>query len=131
MLVRLGFVALVMVAASCGATAPSSVTGTWTGTWTDPGLGNASMTVTLTQSGTALSGTWSVNFPNSNGPVTGSLTGSLNGTSFLGTFTPDNAQACERDLTATVDQKSMTGTWVYGGTCSASINAGSFSLNEQ
>ena len=87
------------------------------------------MTMTLTQSGTALVGTWSIQFPGVPLPITGSLTGTLSGTNFTATFTPTNPAACERDLTATADQTSLSGTYTVPN-CQSTGN-GTFTLKEQ
>lgn len=102
---------LFVAACGGGATAPSapstaSIAGTWSGTVTSNIEAGAFPTrVTLAQTGSNLSGTWS------SGANSGSLTGALNGSGVSMTMEPSDPRTCPFRMTATVAGSRMTGTY--------------------
>jgi hypothetical protein len=103
-------IVLVLAAAACGDSSPSSpstppnaqVSGHWTGSATDTSSGKTgSITFDLTQSGTSVAGTWSATSDtNSNG---GTLTGSINQSSFASMWTSATPGNCPFQATATIE----------------------------
>jgi hypothetical protein len=137
---RQTWLAFLLVLAACGASAacgssssptgPSthSVNGTWSGSITSNlAVGSGPATVTLSQSGNRLSGTWSVIGPTS--PDSGSLTGSVDGSAVSVTLSPSVPTGCPYTATMTVSGNSMTGTYAAFN-CTASI-AGGIALTKQ
>jgi hypothetical protein len=111
-----------------GATAPSSVAGTWTGTLVDNGVGPGTLQFVLSQSGSSLTGTWVIKFPGAASSVTGTFAGTLSGSSITAVLTLDNPTACPEDVSATVSGSTMTGTYVIS--C-ATNEGGTFTLQQQ
>jgi hypothetical protein len=105
-----GVAILGLLLTGCGATAPSSVAGTWTGSLVDALAGPATLQYTLSQSGSTLSGTWSSKFPAAANPVTGTLTGTLSGSTVTLILAIDNS-SCQESVTATASGSTMTGTY--------------------
>ena len=106
--------ALLVAAVNCGgSSSPSSpstpsLMGTWVATGFFPGTATTA-TVQLAQSGSSLTGTW---IGTSSGP-SGTLSGSVNGSSVSMTFTVPPPTDCTFPIsvTATVNGNQMTGTY--------------------
>lgn len=105
---------------ACGAnkgTGPSSanpLTGTWTGTiqeLTIANVGPGTVRVTLSQSGSSLSGNWSSSYAVSAYNNSGAVTGTVNGASVNVTIAPSVPTACPSRITATANGRSLTGTY--------------------
>src|ERR1700730_16605150 len=85
---RLVLVVLSLAATlACGSSPSSSspptpsLTGTWVGTQTDSVVGTGNLQATLSQSGSTLSGTYTLSFPNPIFNSSGALSGTVNGSS--------------------------------------------------
>ncbi len=70
--------------------------------------GPATLQFTLSQSGSSLTGTWSSKFPGAVNPVTGTLAGTLSGSTVTLTLTINNS-SCQESVTGTVSGSTMTG----------------------
>ena len=121
------------VLAGCGgsspaAPSPATVAGTWRGTITNSlGSGPTPATLTLSQSGSALSGTWNLVGPD--GASTGSLSGNAIGALAAMTLTPSVATQCPYTMNTTIAGNRMTG--IYASfTCSV-VSSGSIDLTRQ
>jgi len=116
-------VTLLAAATACSsASAPSttSIAGRWGGSTCPPSLiVSCSIAVDITQSGSALSGTWG--FTTSNGTLNGTLTGS----SVSMVMTPQAPPGCVWTVVATADGDQMTGTHsvVLSPTCGGATGA--------
>ena len=129
----LGVGLLAALLTGCGGspTSPTaiSVAGTWVGSNTNSlAPGSRPAQVTIAQSGTDLSGTWSATTPGGtdSGPLSGSIDGSTLSISF---FSAVPQGACHYGVTATVSGNQMTGTWTTV-TCVTPAN-GTLSLTKQ
>jgi hypothetical protein len=113
-------------ASGCAANpnAPSSVTGTWVGTVASNLLGNESYQFTLTQSGSAITGFYTFTSPGSASSGGGSLTGTLEGSSFAAVLP---FGTCTRTLTGTLSGTTLTGTFAATGVC-GNPDLGTFTL---
>ena len=93
---------------------PFSFTGTWTGPITIAGteLPPGTATVTITQTGSSLSGTWSTVYP-TEPPLTtsGAFSGTANGMALQGTLSQSDPDLCSYTINATVSGTVMTGTF--------------------
>ena len=128
-------VALAVALGGCGGggstpSAPSGlqVTGTWSGSITSNQVsGSGPARVTLTQSGTTLTGTWNATGPG--GPDSGNLTGSVSGQGVAMTLNSSVPSNCPYTVNVTVSGASMTGTYAaFQCTVAAS---GGISLTKQ
>jgi hypothetical protein len=132
--------AFLLTLVACGASAacsglrspfgPStpSVSGTWSGTITSNQVaGSGPARVTISQTDNNLSGSWSVTGPN--GPDSGSLTGSVDGSAVSMTLSPSVPTSCPYTATATVSGNSMTGTYAAFN-CTLPV-AGGITLTKQ
>lgn len=99
----------VLFVSACGGgpSGPSttSVAGTWTGTVNDSLAGVVSASMTLAQSGATVSGTWAVS------GNSGSLAGSMSGSSLSAVLSPSNPLTCPYSLTATNSGSRLIGTY--------------------
>lgn len=106
---RLVMVGVFCLIAGCGGndTGPSnlSLSGTWAGRAVSNMFGGINIQVSLTQSGSSLTGTW-VSDQNS-----GQLTGSVGGSSVSANLTSADPRQCPFTVTATVSGSSMSGTY--------------------
>jgi hypothetical protein len=84
-----GSIVLALVIAACGSDTPSSstpvpnVTGSWTGTMESSNFDTRAVEVSFTQAGGTVNGDWSHAAADWNGTISGSISG----TTFSGTFT--------------------------------------------
>ena len=103
-----------------------SLSGTWTGSATSTLTSVVgSVRATMTQVGSSLSGTWSVNYP-SVGTNSGTLGGTVTGSAVSVTLYPANPARCAQSMTATLRGSSLRGTW---STINCTVSAsGSVSL---
>ena len=87
----------------------------------------------VSQSGSTLSGTYSVMFVNSGFSNSGTLSGTVNGSSVSMTATPIGAAICPVLYTGTLNAAStqITGTYANVDTCSLFHQAGSFVTTKQ
>jgi hypothetical protein len=123
------FVALLAcfaVASGCGPNpnSPSSMTGTWVGTAASSIVGNVSVQLTLTQSGSSITGFFAYTSTTATTTPTGTLTGTLNGTAFSAALA---FGTCTRTWTGTWSGTSLSGTFVASGVCS-NLDTGTFAL---
>jgi hypothetical protein len=116
----------------CGgsSTSPTStVAGNWSGTISSNVVGNGTLTMTLLQSGTALSGTWSTTYANSSNNNSGSLAGSVNGAQLGATLTPSVPSTCPYNAAGTLSGTTISGTYAaFNCTVAAS---GTFTITKQ
>ena len=126
---------------TCGGSSPStpstpstpSLTGTWIGTETDTIAGTGNLQSTISQSGSTLSGTYSLSFPNpmfSNG---GTVSGTVNGSTVSITATPSNPAICPALDTATLNAAAnqITGTYAAVSGCNLTHQTGTFIATKQ
>lgn len=119
----------VMLMACNDSTGPSGsgLNGTWKGTATDSQTGSGTASVTLSQSGQSLSGTWQVTFQ---GVVsTGNATGAVNGANLVLTLEPSSQTDCTVNVTGTVSGSTISGDYSLSG-CS-STDTGTLTLTKQ
>jgi len=114
---------LVFTLASCGgdgndSSPSSSLSGNYAGTVQDNVVGDGTVQVTLTESNTLVSGTLQTTFvnPQQRNPFlrldSGTVRGTVNGTSITLTFTPSVATSCPYDITLTrVSDTELTGAY--------------------
>jgi hypothetical protein len=124
-----GVAILALVLSGCSAAAPSTVAGTWSGTLVDSLSGPGTIQFTISQSESALTGTYTVKFPAAANAVTGTLAGTLSGSTVTLVLTPPNGAGCLEDVTVSVSGSSMSGTYAYAN-CGA-IDTGTLSLTLQ
>jgi hypothetical protein len=124
---RITLVVALVALVSCGGGSPSApsavqVAGTWSGSITSNQVaGSGPARITIAQSGSSLTGTWQVTGPN--GPDSGNMTGSMNGSSASMSLTPSVPGTCPYSVTATFAGSSMTGTYATQN-CTASGSGG-------
>lgn len=110
------------------------MTGTWKGNASDSS-GSSQITTTLTQNGTAFSG--SINAVNNLGvPTNGSFTGTITGSGVTATFSisaSDSAQTCTLTVSGTgqITKTTFTGTYAGNKTCFGPVTNGQFSFVRQ
>lgn len=127
-------VVAVLSLSACGSSpvTPSSedMSGTWSGTQNTT-LGQNTVSVSVSQSGSSLRGTWSSLFPSSpNNNNGGQFTGTKSGASVSLTLTPSVPTNCPFTFTGTLTTVSnMSGTFA-AFSCTVS-NSGTLSLNKQ
>jgi hypothetical protein len=107
---------------ACGSTEPRfDITGNWGGQIKSSLSGNGALTLTVVQSGTNLSGTWSAIYSNPADNTGGSLTGSINGTNLEAALSPGNPLSCPVHATGILNGSTISGTFaVFNCTVSAS-----------
>ena len=134
---------LMILAVGCGGDSPTTPTaptpppppfsfsGTWTGPITSnvPGVPPGTGTVTITHTGSSLSGTWATVYPDPTINAAGSFSGTASGMSLEGTLSPSNPTECPYTINATVSGNLMTGTYASFN-CSGALS-GSISLTKQ
>jgi hypothetical protein len=122
----LGLLALLAASACSGPNPlkPSSLTGTWVGPVVSSAFGNATDQLTLTQTGTSISGFYSFTIPGQASSGGGALTGTVQG-SAITLALPTGT--CIRTWTGTVSGTTMAGTFVATGTC-GNPDSGTFTL---
>jgi hypothetical protein len=136
---RVGFIILSLVAAwNCGSSilsAPTvSLTGTWAGTTMDPALGTGNIQMTISQSDSGLSGTWSATFSDGGPHWGGTLNGSVGTSNFSATLLNLLAPACQYLVTAAWNAAAtqIVGTYELGSPfCRWELQAGRISLTKQ
>ena len=94
-------------------TGPSSntIAGSWTGTVASQVSGSGRVQVTFSQNGGAISGTWAATFPNAAANDAGTVSGQLNGSSLQALLNPGSPSSCPYNVTATVSNTSIAGTY--------------------
>ena len=109
------------------------MTGTWVGTETDTAAGIGSLQATISQSGTSLSGTYSLTFTNGIFSNSGAISGTVNGSNVLMTATPTSPTICPTTNTATLNATvtQITGTYAVVSGCTLSRQTGSFTATKQ
>jgi hypothetical protein len=124
---------VVCLTVACGGSAPAapspaSFSGTWNGTITSSlATASAPATLTLSQDGSSLSGTWNLVGPD--GAATGSLTGGAIGSLLAMTLSPSVQTQCPYTVNATVSNDRMTG--VYASFNCTVVSSGSINLAKQ
>ena len=108
---------------------PFSFSGTWTGPITSNVLGPGTATVTITQTGSSLSGTWATVYPDPTIQGAGSFSGTASGMSLEGTLSPSDPTDCPYTINATVSGNLMTGT--YATFNCTGVDSGSIMLTKQ
>ena len=123
-------VALALIVSACSGDSPTSPTGsstasvqgTWSGTITNSEYGGRGPArVTVSQTGSSLSGTWYAMGPY--GADSGSLTGSVSGSAVSITLSPSDPTNCPTKVTAIVSGTSMSGTYAAFN-CAAPLSGG-------
>ena len=93
--------------------------------------GPGTIQFTIDQSGaSALTGTYTIKFPAAANPVTGTLAGTLSGSTVNVVLTPTNTSACLESFSASVSGSSMSGMYTYDVGCGG-IDQGTFTLTLQ
>ena len=105
--------------------------GTWTGPVTSnfPGIPPGTGTITITQTGSSLSGTWAAVYPDPTFNDSGSFSGTASGMSLSGTLSPSDPTTCPYTINATVSGNLMSGTYAAFD-CTVALS-GSISLTKQ
>src|SRR5690348_9887961 len=109
-LMRRSLVVLLALAASgCAVSriAPSTVTGTWVGTVTSSILGAEAFQLTLTQSGSDVSGFFTGTIPGQSTSFSGPVTGTLQGSAFSAVLPTGT---CTRTWTGSLSGTTLSGT---------------------
>jgi len=126
-LMRRSLVVLLALAASgCAVSriAPSTVTGTWVGTVTSSILGTEAFQLTLTQSGSDVSGFFTGTIPGQSTSFSGPVTGTLQGSAFSAVLPTGT---CTRTWTGSLSGTTLSGTFAATGTC-GNLDSGTFSV---
>ncbi len=100
---------------------------TWVGWFSSLSAGTRTATMTLVQTGPAVTGFWTIF--EADGPVSGNLTGTMAGTTALLALRPYAPDACVISVVALVRSMRLEGTWSTRD-CGTE-NAGTFVLNGQ
>ena len=108
---------------------PFSFNGTWTGPITSNVVGPGTATVTITQTGSSLSGTWATVYPDPMIQGGESFSGTASGMSLSGTLSPSDPADCPYTINATVSGNLMTGT--YATFNCTGVDSGSIMLTKQ
>jgi len=120
------------VSIACGSSSPStpsvpSIAGNWSGSVASTYVGNGTITFSLAQNGTTVSGQWATTFPGQP-PNGGSASGSVSGSTLTVRLTPGSPGLCGFNTTATVNDTSMSGTYAAYN-CSVP-DAGTFTVTK-
>lgn len=132
---RQGIVVLICVALlamACGDDSPTSpsnsgVTGTWVGSIQSTITGASTVRVTLTQSGSMISGSYSI--AQGQAVDAGNVSGMINGAGINLTATPSDPRTCPFQVTAVWSGNIITGTYAAFN-CTVAFS-GSISLTRQ
>lgn len=127
-----------LVSAGCGddtptETAATAVAGGWSGSIEDDLAGNGTISLTLSQAGASVSGTWSMDFPEApSRNLAGSVSGILSGSTVTSTLSTAAATDCTLALTGVVAGSAQT-TMAGGYTSNDCIpeRTGSFTATRQ
>ena len=130
---------LMILAVGCGGDSPTAPTppppfsfnGTWTGPIISnvPGVPPGTGTVTITHTGSSLSGTWATVYPDSTFNSAGSFSGTASGMSLVGMLSPSIPTDCPYTINAAVSGNLMTGT--YASFNCSGVLSGTISLTKQ
>lgn len=125
------FVAFLALAACGGdSTSPSaSLAGNWSGTIVSRTAGSGTVTMTMLQSGSSLSGTWNTTFSNSSYNNSGTLSGSVSGSQIAASLTSSVPTACGSNIAGALSGTTITGTYAAAN-CSVA-ESGTFSITKQ
>ncbi|HEY6212439.1 MAG TPA: hypothetical protein VIW45_09150 [Vicinamibacterales bacterium] len=129
---------------SGGGATPAAIAGTWTGTATDS-TGPGTVTWTITQNGSAFTGTVTLADSGTSAKGRGTVSGTINGSSIsftmtipAGGFDPPFA-SCTANISGTAlaiapsdgaPPTSIAATYSGSGSCSGAINGGQFTLTK-
>ena len=108
---------LVLTLTSCGGDGGNSspfgsVSGNYAGTIQDSVAGAGTVTGTLSESGSSLSGTFQATSANQQQFLSGTVSGTINGTAITLTFTPSVPTSCPANITLNqVSDTQLTGTY--------------------
>ena len=89
--------------------APPTLTGTWNGTYDSTSGESGEVRVTLSQSGSSVTGTWSAS--GNLGTGSGTVSGTVSGSSTSLTLETSDPTNCSLSVTATFTRTTITGTW--------------------
>jgi len=103
------------------------LSGNYRGTIQDSLVGTGTMTATLVQNDSTVTGTFQTSFPLGNGG--GSISGTRSDDALTLTVTPPQPSACPLNMTAIIDGDEIQGTYVAFN-CSV-VETGSFTLTRQ
>jgi hypothetical protein len=122
-------------AKSDSSTGPLAVSGTYRGPSADV-TGNGLLTLTLSQSGSAVSGTAIAATTSGVTTLTGAVTGTLSGTTltFTITFVTTDVPPCTLTISGTatnVTSAELSGTYSGTSTCGNGVTGGTFTLDKQ
>jgi hypothetical protein len=104
-----------------------NLSGTFRGTIQDSLAGTGTLTVTLVQNDSTVTGTFQTSFPEGNGG--GSLSGTGDGDTFTLVLTPSQPFGCPLNVTGTIDGDAIQGTYAAFN-CNV-VETGSFTLTRQ
>ncbi len=108
---------------------PAVIDGAWSGAVSDMILGSGTLSMSLTQFGDSVSGTWSSTFPNQNDDLVGTVRGIVGASTLTVLLKPLGGSTCQFgpfELTATVTSAgSMSGTLTEAYPCAA-YDSGTF-----
>ena len=104
-----------------------NLSGNYRGTIQDSLAGTGTITATLAQNDSMVTGTFQISFPA--GTSGGSIAGTRDGDAFTFILTPSQPQACPLNVTVTVDGDEIQGT--YAAFNCPEVETGSFTLTRQ
>jgi hypothetical protein len=85
--------------------------GNWSGQLASSIAGTGNVAASLTQDGSKVGGTWSSTFANPSNNNSGTVKGSISGSSVSLTLTSGNAFACGSQVTSTLSGNTLAGTY--------------------
>jgi hypothetical protein len=106
--------------APTGPTGPPSIAGSWSGPASDTYGGRGTITFSLTQSGTNVTGYWLAVSDDASVSIGGLVVGSMNGASFRATLTPGDPLVCSYAAKGSIWGVNLNGT-LSAVNCSESI----------
>ncbi|HUK34516.1 MAG TPA: hypothetical protein VLV86_11425 [Vicinamibacterales bacterium] len=104
--------------------------GTWTGPVSVTFTSAATLQLVLTQSGSQVTGTWTLTFANAAQNDGGTVSGTINGSSLSANLQPTVSTACADTVSATLSGTQMTGT-IASNVCSNGFGTTPLTLNKQ
>jgi hypothetical protein len=105
---------------------PANFNGNWVGAVQDSVVGQGLARLTLTQSGSTVTGSYATSYPNPNYNGGGNFSGQASGSSISGTIQQSVATACPYTVNATLSGNTISGT--YAAFNCTSVDTGTFSL---
>lgn len=119
--------ALMFLLAACQSSAGFSYGGSWVGTINDSVAGRGTMTVSMSQFGSQVKGSWTATYASS--AAGGSLTGTVSGTSVVMSLVPSNSSLCPYNAVTNLVGSTLSGNYTAYN-CSKTIT-GTLTITKQ